>query len=168
MNASDAVNLIAQGVTTLIAVGAALYALWKFFLQKPIAVMTHLFQRVDTLEANHTEIKNKIDSVEVVSRDAFKDMREAITEEGEGIRALVTDTKNATVTRLDRLNGKIAEHEGKLSEHTITLAKMQAAEEAERRVFADLQATARLAGRPLTIGNPPPEPDIPTDLSQLG
>lgn len=168
VNPAGVVDLIAQGVTTLIAVGAALFALWKFFLQKPISTMTHLFRRVDTLEANHGEIKSKIDAVDTSSKDAFKDMREAITEESEGIRALVSETKEAAISRLDRLNGKIAEHEGRLNDHTITLAKMQAADEAERRVMADLQNTARLSGQPLTFGHPPPEPQLPPDLSQLG
>ena len=116
-----------------------------------------LFNRVGVLEDGHRELKQGINDAQSMNRDAFKDIRQALTEESEGVRTLVGQGQAATISRLDKINGSVGRHEGRLHEHDLELARIKAKDETAAQIYQALNTTARIAGQPLTLGNPPPE-----------
>jgi hypothetical protein len=147
VNANDAINLLAQGVTTLIAMAAALFALWRLVLKEPVTTFRNIFTRVDSIEEDRIREKRAgqehREFEKAAIQDGFRDLRVAFDE-----------GQTETISRLDAINGSVARHEAQLHE----LDKAQAVEAAKREAEAGI-IKALLTTAHVTLGHqeePPP------------
>lgn len=168
MAAGDVFNLISGIITTVLALGTVFAAGWLLIGRKFWTAISGTLARLGAVEKEQQDQKT-------MNQDAFKEMRTAITEEFDRVTEKLDihqtanlERHNATITRLDHINGSVGQHEGRLNAHDLELARIKVEKETEEKIFNAFNTSARLAGKPLSIGNPPPdEPEIDPDLKEL-
>ena len=162
MNAGDFFDFLQAASTYIIVLSGAGAVLWRLVFKRMWENFRGLFIRLDAVEEGQDDLKKTIETSQVMNRDAFSGIREAITEEGERLSSAIANVKEAAVTRLDHINGTVGRHEKAIHEQDKQIAVNAAKQEAAMEVLTAITRTARMAGARLTLGHQPP-PDASQD-----